>query len=78
MQTASLSYSFPKTITDKIKVDNLKLYVSGTNLITLTGWTGLDPANGAQIGGNGGSSNGSVNLSNPLMRTVSFGLNVGF
>ncbi|MNK04173.1 TonB-dependent Receptor Plug Domain protein [compost metagenome] len=78
LQTASLSYNFPKTITEKLKVDNLKVYVSGTNLITLTGWTGLDPANGAQIGGNGGSSNGSVNISNPLMRTVSFGLNLGF
>jgi len=78
LQTASLSYTFPRSITEKLKVDNLKVYVSGTNLITLTGWTGLDPANGAQIGGNGGSSNGSVNLSNPLMRTVSFGLNLGF
>lgn len=78
LQTASLSYNFPKAITEKLKVDNLKVYVSGTNLITLTGWTGLDPANGAQIGGNGGSSNGNVNLSNPLMRTVSFGLNLGF
>jgi TonB-linked SusC/RagA family outer membrane protein len=78
LQTASLSYNFPKSITEKLKMDNLKVYVSGTNLITLTGWTGLDPANGAQIGGNGGSSNGSVNISNPLMRTVSFGLNVGF
>jgi TonB-linked SusC/RagA family outer membrane protein len=78
LQTASLSYNFPKSITSKLKVDNLKVYVSGTNLITLTGWTGLDPANGAQIGGNGGSSNDKVNTSNPLMRTVSFGLNVGF
>lgn len=78
LQTASLSYSFPEHITKKLKVDNLKVYLSGTNLFTITGWTGLDPANGAQIGGNGGSSNGSVNTSNPLMRTVSFGLNVGF
>lgn len=78
LQTASLSYTFPRAINEKLKVDNLKVYVSGTNLITLTGWTGLDPANGAQIGGNGGSSNGDVNLSNPIMRTVSFGLNLGF
>lgn len=78
LQNASLSYNFPKQITEKLKVNDLKVFVSGTNLITLTGWTGLDPANGAQIGGNGGSSQSSVNTSNPLMRTVSFGLNVGF
>lgn len=78
LQTASLSYTFAKKVTEKLKIDNLKVFVSGTNLITLTGWTGLDPANGAQIGGNGGSSNTSVNTSLPLMRTVSFGLNAGF
>jgi TonB-linked SusC/RagA family outer membrane protein len=78
LQNASLSYNFPKQITEKLKVNDLKVFVSGTNLITLTGWTGLDPANGAQIGGNGGSSVSSVNTSNPLMRTLSFGLNVGF
>jgi TonB-linked SusC/RagA family outer membrane protein len=78
LQTASLSYTFPKAILDKIKVDNLKIYVSGTNLLTLTGWTGLDPANGGQIGGNGGSSNENVNTSTPVLRAVSFGLNLGF
>ncbi|TKC58632.1 TonB-dependent receptor [Pedobacter hiemivivus] len=78
LQNASLSYTFPKPITEKLKVNDLKVFVSGTNLITLTGWTGLDPANGAQIGGNGGSSSSTVNTSLPLMRTVSFGLNVGF
>lgn len=78
LQTASLSYSFPKDILGKLKVDNLKVFVSGTNLLTFTGWTGLDPANGAQIGGNGGSSQTSVNANTPIMRTVSFGLNLGF
>jgi len=78
LQNASLSYTFPKKVTEKLKINNLKVFVSGTNLFTITGWTGLDPANGAQIGGNGGSSNTSVNTSLPLMRTVSFGLNLGF
>jgi len=78
LQNASLSYTFPKSMTEKLKINDLKVFVSGTNLITLTGWTGLDPANGAQIGGNGGSSISTVNTSLPLMRTVSFGLNLGF
>jgi TonB-linked SusC/RagA family outer membrane protein len=78
LQNASLSYLFPKNITEKLKVANLKAYVSGTNLFTITGWTGLDPANAAQIGGNGGSSNSAVNKSQPIMRAFTFGLNVGF
>jgi TonB-linked SusC/RagA family outer membrane protein len=78
LQQASLSYTFTQAVLKKIKVSNLKVYVSGTNLFTATGWTGLDPANGAQIGGNGGSTNSSVNQSNPIMRSVTFGLNLGF
>ena len=78
LQNMSLSYSVPKAYTQRLKVNDLRFYVSGTNLFTATGWTGLDPANGAQIGGNGGSTNSSVNTSNPLMRTISFGLNLAF
>jgi len=78
LQNASLAYLFPKSITDKLKLSSLKLYVSGNNLLTFTGWTGLDPANAGQIGGNTGSTNTSVPNFNPIFRTVSFGLNVGF
>ena len=78
LQNASLAYMFPKRITDKLKVSSLKLFVSGNNLLTFTGWTGLDPANAGQIGGNTGSTNTSVPNFNPVFRTVSFGLNVGF
>ncbi|MDB5117637.1 MAG: TonB-dependent receptor plug [Mucilaginibacter sp.] len=78
LQDASFSYLFPKSLTSKLKISSLRLYVSGTNLVTFTGWTGLDPANAGQIGGNGGSTNSSVPLSNPIFRTVSFGLNAGF
>lgn len=78
LQNLAFSYLFPKRITDKLKIARLKIYVSGTNLLTTTGWTGLDPANAGQIGGNGGSTNLTVNQSTPIMRTLSFGLNVGF
>ncbi|MGZ3754407.1 MAG: SusC/RagA family TonB-linked outer membrane protein [Mucilaginibacter sp.] len=78
LQDATFSYLFPKSITSMLKISSLRAYVSGTNLLTFTGWTGLDPANGGQIGGNGGSTNSSVNPSYPIMRTVSFGINAGF
>ncbi|MDB5009307.1 MAG: TonB-dependent receptor plug [Mucilaginibacter sp.] len=78
LQFASFAYLFPKSITNKLKISTLKLYVSGTNLFTATGWIGLDPANGGQIGGNGGSSLSTTNPSLPIMRTISFGLNAGF
>lgn len=77
VQNLSFSYALPQPMLERLKISNLRLYVSGTNLVTLTGWTGLDPANGAQIGGNGGSTNNAVNRSQPLMRALTFGLNLG-
>jgi len=61
-----------------MKISDLKVFVSAKNLLTTTSWTGLDPANGAQIGGNGGSTNSAVNQSPPLMRSITIGLNMGF
>ena len=78
IQNMAFSYTFPAELLQRLKINDLRAYVSGTNLLTLTGWTGLDPANGAQIGGNGGSTNSAVNTSPPLMRTISFGINLGF
>ncbi|MHA4808427.1 TonB-dependent receptor [Flavitalea flava] len=78
LQDLAFSYNLGRSWLEKIKISDLKLFVSGKNLLTFTGWTGLDPANGAQIGGNGGSSNASVNQSPPLMRSVTVGLNMGF
>src|SRR6202012_4061547 len=72
LQNASLAYLFPKKITDKLKVSSLKLYVSGNNLLTFTGWTGLDPANAGQIRGNTGSTHSSVPNYNPWFRAISF------
>lgn len=36
-------YTLSNTILQKLKFDNLRIYVSGTNLALFTGYTGLDP-----------------------------------
>lgn len=43
LKTVSLGYTFPKSILDRINVENLKVYVKGTNLWTKTDASGLDP-----------------------------------
>ena len=78
LQDLGFSYSLGKATLQKLKINDLKFFVSGKNLLTLTGWTGLDPANGAQIGGNGGSTNSSVNQSPPLMKSITVGFNLSF
>ena len=43
MRQAQLGYTLPKSLMNKMKVDNLRLYVSGENLFTITGYEGVDP-----------------------------------
>ena len=78
LQDLGFSYNLSKSLIEKMKISDLKVFVSAKNLLTTTSWTGLDPANGAQIGGNGGSTNSAVNQSPPLMRSITIGLNMGF
>lgn len=68
LQDISLSYDFPKSLLERIRVDNLKLFLSGKNLMTWTNWNGWDPENGLQ--GRSTSSNG------PVIKSYTIGLNV--
>jgi hypothetical protein len=43
LTSATLGYTIPKELTQKIGVENLRLYVSGTNLFLLTSYSGFDP-----------------------------------
>ena len=43
LQSATIGYTFPTKLMDKIHIDKLRLYVTGTNLFCLTGYSGYDP-----------------------------------
>ena len=43
MKNIQLGYNLPKILLNKVGLSNLRLYVSGNNLITFTGYKGLDP-----------------------------------
>lgn len=58
----SLSYSFPSRWISKIKLQRLRIYVSGRNLWTFTNWQGLDPETGS--------------FNNPNTKSVVMGLNI--
>lgn len=46
LSTISLSYNFSKTIMDKLSMNSLRLYVTGSNLYTWTKYKGFDPETG--------------------------------
>ena len=76
VKTATLSYSVPKSISDRIKLATARVYVSGQNLLTWTKYPGSDP----EVSSNGTSSagQGSERNSVPNARTITVGLQVGF
>jgi hypothetical protein len=44
LQNLSLSYTLPASISSKAKLSNVKVYLLGQNLLTITGYKGTDPA----------------------------------
>ncbi|MFS4415707.1 SusC/RagA family TonB-linked outer membrane protein [Maribacter sp. 2307ULW6-5] len=43
LKNLSIGYTFPNILTDNWGIDNLRLYVNANNLLTITGYNGLDP-----------------------------------
>ncbi|GAB3996986.1 TonB-dependent receptor [Spirosoma daeguense] len=84
LKNLSIGYTVPTELLNRISkntLSKLRVYVSATNLLTFTKYTGLDP----EIGVNGSSGNTSTLLTNgidygqyPQPRTMQVGLNFGF
>ena len=71
LRNVSLSYAFPKSMMSKVHIDNLTIYVRGTNLWTKTFDKGItfDPEQ---------PISGTNDLQVLMQKTVSFGLNLNF
>lgn len=68
LKNAQLGYTFGKDITDKLRISKLRLYLSGSNLLTFSSlYQGLDPE------GNDGRISDF-----PPLKIVNFGVNVVF
>lgn len=82
VRTVSLGYTIPSSITQKMKIENARVYVSGLNLYTFTDYIYWDPevsadfqtttAQGANIG------RGNDFYTPPQPRTLLVGVNIGF
>jgi len=75
VKAATLSYDFPRKMIEKIKLQSLKVYLTGSNLLTFTNYSGYDPdVNTYSSGLRQGVDLGSY----PQSRTFMIGLNIGF
>ena len=77
LRNVSLGYSFPKHLLDKVKLSKLRVYAQGLNLVTWTGFTGIDPEVGNVTSGTGPASS-NADFQFPASRTIMFGLEIGF
>ncbi|WP_353481375.1 TonB-dependent receptor [Haliscomenobacter sp.] len=77
LRNATLSYNFPKTLTSKAKIQSLRLFVTGQNLLTWTNYIGWDPeVNADDIVTN--IAQGYDFYTAPQPRTILAGFNIGF
>ncbi len=47
LQNCMIGYNMPKSLVSKIKISNLRFYISGQNLFTITKYKGFDPEIGS-------------------------------
>lgn len=71
LKNMMIGYTIPQDISNKIKLQNVRLFVSGENLLTLTKMAKMMDPETAGVGRQGGTVY-------PLSKTLSFGLSVGF
>lgn len=67
LKSLELGYSLPNSVTEKINITKLRVFVGAQNLVTFTGLEYFDPE---------GASGGQSNRNAPLYKTVTLGLNV--
>lgn len=79
LQNLTLGYSLPKNILKKAGIQNVRLYVTGSNLFCLNNYSGIDPDVNTQTGGVDGFPTPNYDYNSyPKARTYTFGLNVTF
>ncbi|MGN1212146.1 MAG: SusC/RagA family TonB-linked outer membrane protein, partial [Candidatus Cryptobacteroides sp.] len=78
IKNLTIGYTFPKKLIEKIRVENLRLYVNIQNLYTFTKYSGYDPEVGASTQDSTGLTYGVDNGRYPSPTMYSFGLNITF
>lgn len=68
IQDVSLSYTFREPWVKKARINNMKVFFSGKNLATISGWTGGDPEIGSTI----------ISGTYPIQTSLSLGVNLSF
>lgn len=75
LKNVTLGYTFPRKLTRKAGIDKLRIYVTGSNLLTFTKFSGLDPEFAGAAKTAYGVYYGSTY---PQTKMVAFGVDISF
>ena len=73
LNNLQLGYNLPTKLCKQWGINNLRFYIGGTRLFTITGYKGYDPSTGSTVG-----QMGVDYASSPLSRTYMAGIKFGF
>ena len=76
LKNVTIGYSLNPELLSKVRLNKLRVYVSGTNVWTLTNYTGADPEVNSLDGST--TAQGLDLYTFPQVRTILVGLNLGF
>jgi len=71
LKNLTIGYTLPESMSRKVKIERLRLFITANNLLTFTGYTGFDP----EIGANWALDVGIDRNVYPQPRTIMFGFN---
>jgi hypothetical protein len=76
LRALTLTYTLPSTLLQRARLGGAQVYVTGTNLFTLTRYSGFDPDVSAQSVGN---TNRGIDIgAYPLARSVTVGVSLNY
>lgn len=79
LRDLTLAYTLPKNISERARLDKVRVYVKGTNLLTWADYKGFDPEIGFNSSESAGSPVGSFDENTyPTMKTINIGIDIGF
>ena len=79
LQNLTIGYTLPKSVLKALKIQNFRLFATGSNLFCLSNYSGIDPDVNTQTGGVNGFPTPNYDYNSyPKARTYTFGINVTF
>jgi TonB-linked SusC/RagA family outer membrane protein len=78
LRNLTLGYTLSTDVTEKLKLDRIRIYFTGVNLVTLTDFKGWDPESNTDVFEKNSLFSGHTAYSPPQPRTITLGFNVDF